>query len=267
MAEQELLVEVKNRVAVLTLNRPEKMNAFTPHMIASGIEALQSFVDNRDVGAILITGTGRGFCAGGDVAAMRERNEAGGEPPPLEEGINYQRRGHQLSWWIYSHPKPVLAAVNGAAAGAGLGLALACDMRIASDKARFNTAFANVGYGGDYGITWGLTHTVGPAKAKELFFLPDAIDAAEAERLGLVNRVVPHDELMTQALSIAERIAAGPAVSYRYMKANVNMAVTSDYLTMLDREAETHQRCGRTEDHQEGVRAFLEKRKPVFQGR
>ena len=157
--------------------------------------------------------------------------------------------------------------VNGPVAGAGLGLALSCDLRVASDQARFGTAYARVGYGGDYGTTWQLTRLVGQAKAKELFFLAEMISADEAYRLGLVNRVVPHDKLWEEAMAVAERIAAGPLVSYRYMKANINLSATVDFRTILDREAETHLRCGQTEDHQEGVRAFLEKRPPNFRGR
>lgn len=267
MATNDLLVEKKGRVGVLTMNRPDKLNALTREMNLAATEALRDFTHDPEVGAIVLTGAGRGFCAGGDVSAMQAGNQAGGEPPTLEEKINVQREGHQLPWMLHHHPKVVIAAVNGAAAGAGLGIALACDLRVASDTARFTTAFANVGFGGDYGITWGLTHTVGPARAKELFFLPDPIDAREAHRIGLVNRVVPAEKLMEEALGLATRIAAGPLLSFRYMKANVNQAVTAEYLAMLDRESETHLRCGESADHREGVAAFLEKRAPVFVGR
>src|SRR4029453_3819749 len=157
--------------------------------------------------------------------------------------------------------------VNGFAMGAGLGVCLACDLRIASDKARFGTAYAKVGYGGDFGTTWLLAHYVGGPKAKELFFLGDIVDAAEAPRLGLVNRIVAHDTLNSEVNSLASRIAHGPLTSYRYMKANVNLASSVDFKTMLDREAETHMRCSMTEDHKEGVRAFMEKRQPNFVGR
>ena len=160
-----------------------------------------------------------------------------------------------------------IAAVNGFAMGAGLGICLSCDLRIASDQAKFGTAYAKVGFGGDFGTTWLLTHYAGAPKAKELLFLAETFDAAEAHRLGLVNRVVPHDQLEQHAREVAERIAHGPLTSYRYMKANVNMAATTDYRSMLDREAETHTRCGQTEDHKEGVRAFLEKRAPKFTGK
>jgi 2-(1,2-epoxy-1,2-dihydrophenyl)acetyl-CoA isomerase len=170
-------------------------------------------------------------------------------------------------WLLYTIPKVTIAVVNGPVAGAGLGLAMSCDLRVASDQARFGTAYARVGYGGDYGTTWQLTRLVGQAKAKELFFLPDLISADEAYRLNLVNRVVPHEKLWDEAMSVAERIASGPLISYRYMKANINMSVTTDFRTMLDREAETHIRCRQTEDHKEGVQAFMEKRSPQFRGR
>jgi 2-(1,2-epoxy-1,2-dihydrophenyl)acetyl-CoA isomerase len=148
-----------------------------------------------------------------------------------------------------------------------LGIALACDLRVASDKAKLTTAFAKVGFGGDFGITWPLTRLLGEAKAKELLFLSDVLAAPQALDIGLVNRVVPHDELMKSVYEIAARIAKGPQVSYRYMKENVRLASSQDYQTMLEREAWTHLRCGDTEDHREGARAFVEKREPKFQGR
>ena len=265
MPSDHLLVEVKNRVGILTLNRPDKLNAFTGEMSAAAAEALKDFGQSAEVGAIVITGAGKGFCAGGDVSAMNEGFSE--EAPSLERDIDRLRQGQEVSWLLHHMPKPTIALVNGAAAGAGLGIALSCDLRFASDKAKFTTAYANVGFGGDYGITWQLTRLVGPAKAKELFFLPDVFGPEEAARLGLVNRVLPHDQLMAEGMALAERIGAGPAVSYRYMKANVNFSLTSDFRTMLEREAETHLRCGMTEDHREGVRAFLEKRKPNFKGR
>ena len=157
--------------------------------------------------------------------------------------------------------------MNGAAVGAGLGIALSCDLVFASDRARFGTAFAKVGFGGDYGTTWQLTRRVGPAKAKELFFLADLVSAEEAAGLGLVNRVFPHDAFLDEVRKIAARIAHGPLVSYRYMKENVNLSLTADFRTVLDREAVTHLRCGQTADHREGVAAFMEKREPRFQGR
>ena len=262
---QDLLVEIKNKVGILTMNRPDKLNALSAEMNQAAQAALFSMMRDPQVGAVVLTGAGRGFCAGGDVSAMQQGTEIGGTT--LEGQIDRLRAGQIFSWLLYGMPKVTIAAVNGPAAGAGLGIAMSCDLRVASDQARFSTAYAKVGYGGDYGTTWQLTRLVGPAKAKELFFLPDVIDAQEALRIGLVNKVVPHDQLLGAVLEWAERIAHGPLVSYRYMKANVNLANTVDFYTMLDREPETHLRCGQTEDHAEGVAAFMQKRAPQFQGR
>jgi 2-(1,2-epoxy-1,2-dihydrophenyl)acetyl-CoA isomerase len=263
----DLNVAVRNRVGILTMNRPEKLNALSAEMNKTAQETLTAWAADPNVGAIVLTGEGRGFCAGGDVSAMQKGQELGAAEMTVEQKIDRLRAGHAFPWLLYSHPKVTIAAVNGVAAGAGLGICLTCDLRVASVQARFGTAYARVGYGGDYGITWQLTRLLGPAKAKELFFLADVIDAPEALRLNLVNRVVPHDKLLEETLALAERIAAGPLVSYRYMKANVNFALTADFRTMLDRESETHIRAGETADHKEGVNAFMEKRKPVFKGR
>ena len=263
----ELKVEVKNHVGILTLNRPDKLNALTKTMGDVAVEALQDWATNPDVGAVIVTGAGRGFCAGGDVSAMDRGTEMGAKGATLEQKVDLLRERQLWPWLLYTLPKVTIAVVNGPAAGAGLGLAMSCDLRIASDQARFGTAYARVGYGGDYGTTWQLTRLVGQAKAKELFFLPDMITATEAQQLNLVNRVFPHEKLWDEAMAIAERIASGPLMSYRYMKANINASGTVDFRTMLNREAETHVRCGETEDHKEGVRAFMEKRQPVFRGR
>ena len=194
---------------------------------------------------------------------------AGGDGGPVtyEDSLDRQRRGHELSWLLYSMPKVTIAAVNGHAVGAGLGIAMSCDLRLASENAKFGTAFAKVGFGGDYGTSWQLTQLVGQAKAKELFFLGDIVGADEALRIGLANRKLQADGFKSEALAIAKKIANGPLVSYRYMKENVNLSLTQDFRTILDREAMTHLRCGMTEDHQEGVRAFMEKREPAFKGR
>lgn len=263
----ELKVEVKNRVGILTLNRPDKLNALTRTMGDTAVAALKEWAESPDVGAIIVTGAGRGFCAGGDVSAMDRGTEMGAKGATLEQKVDALRERQGWPWLLYTIPKVTIAVVNGPAAGAGLGLAMSCDLRIASDQARFGTAYARVGYGGDYGTTWQLTRLVGQAKAKELFFLPDMITAAEALQLNLVNRVFPHEKLWDEAMAIAGCIASGPLMSYRYMKANINASSTVDFRTMLDREAETHVRCGETEDHKEGVRAFMEKRQPVFRGR
>ena len=253
---------VADRIATLSFNRPEKLNALGPELISDSIATLRAWSLDPAVGVIIVTGSGRAFCAGGDVSAMAK--DAGRS---LEESIDGLRSWQELSWLLYSIPKVTVAAVNGFAMGAGLGVCLACDLRIASDQAKFGTAYAKVGYGGDFGTTWLLTHYAGAPKAKELLFLADMIDAPEAHRLGLVNRVVPHNQVEPEARQWAARVAAGPLTSFRYMKANVNLATHADFRTVLDREAETHLRCGQTDDHKEGVRAFLEKRAPQFTGR
>jgi 2-(1,2-epoxy-1,2-dihydrophenyl)acetyl-CoA isomerase len=216
------------------------------------------------VGCIVVTGADRGFCAGGDVQVM---NAGGAGELSFEQRLDRQRHVHRLSWLLYSMPKVTIAAINGAAAGAGLGIALACDLRIASDRAKLTTAFARVGFGGDFGVTWPLTRLLGEGKAKELMFLSDRLTAEEARSLGLVNWVHPEDEFPARVRELATRIAGGPQVSYRYMKENVRLSSVQDYADMLDREAWTQVRCGETEDHREGARAFVEEREPKFVGR
>ena len=264
MADEVVRTDLSDRVATLTFNRTEKLNALSPELIGRSIEVLTEWGRDPEVGAIVVTGAGRAFCAGGDVSGM---SGVGKVPITLEQRIDGLRGSQQLSWLLYNLPKVTIAAVNGFAMGAGLGVCLACDLRIASEQAKFGTAYAKVGLGGDFGVTWLLTHSVGPAKAKELFFSADIIDATEAHRLGLVNRIVAPDALMSHVQEFAARIAHGPQTSFRYMKANVNLATTTDFRTLLDREPETHLRCAMTEDHKEGVRAFMEKRPPKFQGR
>lgn len=264
MSDAVILTHVENKVATLTLNRPDKLNALSRDLIGQAIELLKQLGRDPDIGAIVLTGTGRAFCAGGDVSTMAREDAA---PQTLEQQIDGLRQAQELSWLLYNLPKVTIAAVNGFAMGAGLGICLSCDLRIASEQAKFGTAYAKVGFGGDFGTTWLLAHYVGAPKAKEMFFLADIIDATEAVRLGLVNRVVAHDDLTAQVNEIATRIAHGPLTSYRYMKANINLAQSTDFRTLLDREAETHLRCGMTEDHKEGVRAFLEKRQPNFTGK
>jgi 2-(1,2-epoxy-1,2-dihydrophenyl)acetyl-CoA isomerase len=263
MSEPVILTAVRDRVATLTLNRPEKLNAVNFQLLVEAATVVKTWSRDPDIGAIVITGSGRAFCAGGDVSMMAREDDAS----TLEQKIDGLRDMQEISWLLYSSPKVTIASVNGFAMGAGLGIALACDLRIASSTAKFGTAYAKVGYGGDFGTTWLLTHYAGAPKAKELFFLADPVDAAEANRIGLVNRVVEPDALAAETASVATRIAEGPLTSYRYMKQNVNLASTVDFRTLLDREPETHLRCGETADHREGVRAFLEKRSPRFSGR
>lgn len=262
MTDDVIITSVSKRVATLTFNRPDKLNALSMDLIARSIETLGDWSRDTEVGCIVVTGTGRAFCAGGDVSTMAQDDSES-----LEQKIDRLRQMQELSWLLYHMSKVTIASVNGFAMGAGLGVCLACDLRFASDKARFGTAYAKVGYGGDFGTTWLLSQYAGGPKAKELFFLGDIIDADEAHRVGLVNRIFPHESLEAAVTAIASRIAHGPLTSYRYMKANVNLASSADFRTLLDREAETHMRCSMTDDHKEGVRAFMEKREPKFTGR
>lgn len=264
MSDEAAVVSVEDKVGYIKMNRPKQLNALNGEMISTMKKTLSDWARDPEIGAVVLTGEGRAFCAGGDVGSMAKGSD---KKPSMEESVDGLRFGQELCYTLHTMPKITIAAVNGYAMGAGLGIAMSCDLRVASDKAKFGTAYAKVGFGGDYGTTWQLTKLVGMAKAKELLILADIIEADEALRIGLVNKVVDHDLLEEAAKTMATGIANGPLVSYRYMKENINLAVNSDFRTILDREAFTHIRCGGTEDHKEGVRAFVEKRAPVFQGR
>jgi len=262
---QELLEALKDGVAVLTLNRPDRLNAMSPPMLDALLEALPRLAADPEIGVVVLTGAGRGFCAGGDVKAMADGRESAGTT--LEEKAQALRSRMEVSWWLHEMPKPTIAMVRGAAAGAGLSLALACDLRVASDSARFATAFARVGYSGDFGGSWFLTQLVGTAKARELYFTADIVDAQQALALGIVSRVVPDVRLEDETMALAARLARGPRIAYRYMKRNFNAAESGTLKDLLDLEAWHHTRCGMTEDHREAAKAFVEKREPVFRGR
>jgi 2-(1,2-epoxy-1,2-dihydrophenyl)acetyl-CoA isomerase len=199
---------------------------------------------------------------------MAAREEAGGGAPSLEGRIQSLLDDElDVSAALYEMPKPTIAALPGAAAGAGLSIALACDLRIAAESAVLTTAFAKIGFSGDYGGSWFLSRLVGTARARELYFLADRIDAKEAERLGIVNRVVPDAAIADEAFALARRIAAGPPIAHRYIKENLNRALVADLRTCLAGEAAGMVRTGLTEDNHEGIRSFVEKRDPVFRGR
>jgi len=262
---QDLLEEVTDGVAVLTMNRPDRLNALSRPMLTAMLEALPRLAASADVGVVVLTGSGRAFCAGGDVKAMAEGREA--EGTTLEERAQALRANMEVSRWLHEMPKPTIAMVRGAAAGAGLSLAMACDMRIASDNARFATAFARVGYSGDFGGSWFLTQLVRTAKARELYYTAEILDAEAALRLGLVNRVVRDADLEKETHALAGRLARGPRVALRYMKRNMNAAESGTLGELLDLEAWHHSRTGATEDHREAARAFVDKREPLFKGR
>jgi 2-(1,2-epoxy-1,2-dihydrophenyl)acetyl-CoA isomerase len=262
----ELLCRLENRVALLTLNRPERLNALTKDMMATLRARLADVAIDDGVGCVVLTGAGNAFCAGGDVR-VQAQVAAEGTPESPERRTDLLRASMEASRLLHEMPKPTIAMVNGVAAGAGLSLALACDLRIAGRSARMTTAFAKVGLSGDYGGTWFLTQLVGSAKARELYFLSDVMDATRIEALGLANRVVDDDELSAETLALAERLASGPSVALRYMKRNLNVAEAGTLSEGLDSEAYGMLRARASEDHKEAARAFVEKRKPVFKGR
>jgi len=263
----DLQAAVEHGVAVLTMTRPERRNALSPAMLAALGTTLELCETDTEVGAVVLTGAGSAFCAGGDVKGMNERN-TDGPGPDIDTRIHAQRLSQRATAGrLHKMPKPTIAALPGAAAGAGLALALACDLRIAADTAVMTTAFARVGFSGDYGGTYFLTQLVGSGKARELYYLSERVDMPEALRLGLVNWVVPKDELESRTMEIARRLASGPRVAYRYMKENLNRAAAGAWDDCLDLEATHHVHCAATEDHREAARAFVEKREPVFKGR
>jgi 2-(1,2-epoxy-1,2-dihydrophenyl)acetyl-CoA isomerase len=262
---EDLLEVVEDGIAVLTMNRPDRLNAMSGPMLDAMLEALPRLAADPHVGVVVLTGAGRAFCAGGDVKAMAEGREFGGAT--LEEKAQALRARMEASRWLHEMPKPTIAMVRGAAAGAGLSLAQACDLRVAGDSARFGTAFARVGYSGDFGGSFYLTRLVGTARARELYFTADMLDAPQALALGLVNRVVPDARLVDETRALAGRLARGPRIAYAYMKRNLNAVESGTLKELLDLEAWHHTRCGMTEDHREATKAFVDKREPVFKGR
>lgn len=263
---EDLLARVEDGVAVLTMNRPARRNALSGPMLAALATVLAQVEIDDGVGAVVLTGAGGAFCAGGDVKAMAEGSGGGG--PTLDERIHRQRLSHRAtSGRLWAMPKPTIACLPGPAAGAGLALALACDLRYAADSAVLTTAFARVGFSGDYGGTYFLTQLVGTAKARELYYFSDKLTAAEAEGLGLVNATFPAERLEQEVLDRARRLAAGPRVAYRYMKENLARAVAGEVGECMDLEATHHIHTGLTADHREAARAFVEKREPQFTGR
>ncbi len=259
----EVLCEVRERVATITLNRPEARNALTMEMKEALYRLVCDLEDDDEVGCLLLTGAGESFCAGGDTKRMKQE----GKPPVMEQRQRQLRWEHELPRRLHRGTKPSIAALPGAAAGAGCSIALACDLRIASQEAILVTSFARLGLSGDYGGTWFMTRLVGPAKAREIYFTAERVEAGEAERLGLFNRVVPADELREASFALAAKIAAGPPIALRYMKANLNRALEEDLETCLRYEADRMVRGALTDDYTEAVAAFAEKRPPRFRGR
>ncbi len=265
----QLLCDVSAGVATITLNRPDKRNALSNELTPALRQTLLDVEADAAVRCVVITGAGRAFCSGGDVSGMGGQGAAADAPrPALEDAIRrLQHQQETLTLRLFDLAKPTIAALPGPAAGAGLSIALACDLRVAARSAFVTTAFANIGLSGDYGGSWLLTRLVGVARAKELYFTSRRIGADEGLALGIFNEVVADDELMARTRALAEAIAAGPPIALRYMKENLNRAVGADLRTALALEADRMVRCTRTDDHREAVAAFLGKRTPTFQGK
>jgi 2-(1,2-epoxy-1,2-dihydrophenyl)acetyl-CoA isomerase len=265
----DLLADLTDGVLTLTMNRPEARNAMSDAMTGALAQQLADAELNSAVKVIVLTGAGKGFCAGGDVKGMAASGDGTVGDNTIDGAIHRQRLNQRgTAGALYSIPKPTIAALPGAAAGAGLSLALACDMRIMASSAMMTTAFAKVGFSGDYGGTFFMSQLIGTAKARELYFLSDRVNAQQALDLGLTNWVCEADELAAKANEIALRLASGPTVAYRYMKENFARALSSgDVNDCLDLEATHHVHCGQTEDHKNATKAFVEKRDPVFVGR
>ena len=266
----DLLAHEEDGVAVITLNRPQARNAMSAAMNGALASVLDRAERDAAIRCVVLTGAGGAFCAGGDVKGMAARGGSSGGPgPSLDERIHDQRLNQRnTSGRMYLMPKPVVAALPGPAAGAGLSLALSADLRIMAENAFITTAFARVGFSGDYGGSFFLSNLVGSGKAKELYFLSDRVGADECLRLGIANQVVPAAELKDATMTLARRLASGPSVAYRYMKENFSRAAMGgDVIECLDLEATHHVHTGLTEDHRNAAQAFVEKRQPVFNGR
>jgi 2-(1,2-epoxy-1,2-dihydrophenyl)acetyl-CoA isomerase len=264
----DLLASIDENVLTLTMNRPDARNAMSGAMTNALAEQLAKAELDPAVKCIVLTGAGKGFCAGGDVKGMASRGDGTVGNNTIDGAIHRQRVNQRATAGkLFKMPKPTIAALPGAAAGAGLSLALACDLRIMANTAVLTTAFARVGFSGDYGGTYFLTQLVGSSKARELYYLSERVSAEEALRLGLTNWVCAPEELAAKTREIAGRLAMGPTVAFRYMKENLNRAMSGDIDDCLDLEATHHVHCGQTEDHREAAKAFVEKREPAFKGR
>lgn len=263
MSATELVLQhLDSGLLTITLNRADRRNALNPEMTRGLLEATQRAAEDHEVRAVLFKGAGGTFCVGGDVKSMA----AGRAPLPVEAKLSTLRRGMEVSRILHQMPKPVVAQLDGAAAGAGLSMALACDLRVASQSCKITTAFAKVGFSGDYGGTYFLTQLLGSAKARELYLLSPVLSAQEALALGMVSRVVPDADIDAAARDLAMSLAQGPSIALGYIKRNINNAEHLSLEACFDGEAIHHTRTGETADHKEAAKAFVEKRTPVFRG-
>jgi 2-(1,2-epoxy-1,2-dihydrophenyl)acetyl-CoA isomerase len=266
----DLLATVSEGVAVLTMNRPTRRNALSQPMLTALADQLGRFDADESVRCVVLTGAGGAFCAGGDVkgmAAAPTTSEGDRHGRTLDGAIHAQRLNQRAtSGRLWSMAKPTIAAIAGPAAGAGLALALACDLRYAVEGAVLTTAFARVGLAGDYGGTWFLTRLVGTGRAKELYLFSERISADRAVELGIVNDVFPADEFEASVMARARQLAQGPSLAYRYMKENINRASGGELGECMDLEVTHHVHTTLTADHREAAAAFVDKREPKFSG-
>jgi enoyl-CoA hydratase/carnithine racemase len=261
----QLLVNLEDRVAHVTLNRPEARNALSDELTSALRRAIAWSCADPEVGAFLITGAGGAFCSGGDVKAMGRRNTTPDQQPSAETQFQQMRVRHrEIAGALRSMRKPSVAALPGPAAGAGMAIALSCDLRISAQSAFLSTAYARIGLSGDYGIAWLLSRIVTAGQARQLMLTAERIPAERAKEIGLVNEVVADDELAAAAFDLARTLANGPQVAYAYIKDNLDEALSIDHATAIDREADRLLKARSTEDHREAVRAFAEKREPRF---
>jgi enoyl-CoA hydratase/carnithine racemase len=264
----ELLCVIRDRVAVITLNRPQARNSLSDHLTPALRTMIRTCGENPEVGALLITGAGTAFCSGGDVKGMGAHRDKKKTDMSYDEKVaDLQERQRLLTGALVSVRKPTIAALPGPAAGAGLAIAMACDIRIAAQSAFISTGYLRVALSGDYGTAWLLTRLVGTARARELMFTAEKVDADRCEKIGLFNRVVPDDKLQDEAFALAKSLAEGPTLALRYMKDNLDEALLFDFATARDHEAARLVRLTATADHREAVQAFIEKRKAVFVGK
>lgn len=261
---EALLERHEGALRVLSMNRPDRRNALSAPMLEGLAASLQAAAEDAEVGAVLLRGEGPAFCVGGDVKGMAEGS---GRDLTLEQRLRGLRARMESARLLHVIPKPTVAAVHGAVAGAGLSIALACDFRVVARSTKITTAFAKVGLSGDFGGSWFLTQIVGAARARDLYLRPRVISADEALTLGLATEVVDDDALQARALAFAHELANGPRVTLGYMKENLNFALHSSLEAALDLEALHHTLSATTDDHREAAAAFVEKREPRFVGR
>lgn len=259
---EHILVAREDGIGTVTINRPEKLNAFAGRMRQDVADALRELDADPSVRVLVITGAGRAFCAGADIGYMKELLERG----DTESFTALVEAGRAVVTIIRESPKPVIASVNGPAAGGGANLALACDIRIASDKASIGQTFTKIGLHPDWGGTYFLPRLIGPSRALELFYSGEMVEAEEAFRLGLFNRVVPHERLAQETRTLANALAAKPPLALALVKQAVYASPDSTLSEMLDLELRHQLRCFASRDATEGFAAFLEKRQPSFQG-